>query len=258
MEAVYKVSGEHVETRPSAAGPWDATLQHGAAPAALIAWAAEALESDVPMRVSRLTIDLLRPVPVAPLELHSEIIRQGKKIQVTAVRLRCNGAEVARASILKVRLSSPALNENMCNVELDVSAPEEARARTGGRTIDSPFLRGVASCDAVRRYGPAQSSATWFRVDQPIVEGHAVSPLMRAAVAADFCNGVSSKLSAKEWSFINADLTLTVARPAIGDWILLDAETWLGNDGGGSAMARLGDAKGYFGRAVQSVLIERR
>ena len=73
--------------------------------------------------------------------------------------------------------------------------------------------------------GPA---AVWYRAERPIVDGAAISPLMRAAIAADFCNGTSSVLDFREWTFINGDLTLSLAREPVGDWILLDAETWAG------------------------------
>jgi hypothetical protein len=39
---------------------------------------------------------------------------------------------------------------------------------------------------------------------------------------------------------------------------LLDAESWIGPDGAGLATARLADQRGYFGRAVQSLVIEKR
>lgn len=65
-------------------------------------------------------------------------------------------------------------------------------------------------------------------------------------------------LDYREWTFINGDLTLSLAREPVGDWILLDAETWAGPDSIALAMARLGDCEGYFGRAIQSVLLERR
>jgi hypothetical protein len=48
------------------------------------------------------------------------------------------------------------------------------------------------------------------------------------------------------------------SREPAGDWILLDAESWIGPDGAGLAMARLADARGYFGRAIQSLVIEKR
>jgi hypothetical protein len=40
--------------------------------------------------------------------------------------------------------------------------------------------------------------------------------------------------------------------------VLLDAETWAAPHGGGIAFAKLADTKGYFGRAVQNILIEKR
>ena len=81
---------------------------------------------------------------------------------------------------------------------------------------------------------------------------------MRAVVAADFCNGTSAVLDFREWTFINADLTVSLARQPVGEWILLDAESLIGPDGAGLAMARLADSHGYFGRAVQSLVIEKR
>ena len=44
----------------------------------------------------------------------------------------------------------------------------------------------------------------------------------------------------------------------VGEWILLDAESWIGPDGAGLAMARLADQRGTFGHAVQSLVIEKR
>jgi hypothetical protein len=69
---------------------------------------------------------------------------------------------------------------------------------------------------------------------------------------------VSSVLDPKEWSFINGDVTLNLARLPVGEWILVNVETSLGRDGVGVASARLADATGYFGRAAQSLIVERR
>ena len=75
-------------------------------------------------------------------------------------------------------------------------------------------------------------------------------------MVADFCNGVSTVLDLRTWTFINGDLTISLARLPVGDWILLDAQTWLGDHGAGIAFAKLGDSRGYFGRAIQSLVIE--
>ena len=107
-------------------------------------------------------------------------------------------------------------------------------------------------------FGEPGPGAIWFRAHRPIVAGEPISPLMRAVMTGDFCNGVSSVLDFNAWTFINADLSISLARMPIGEWILLDAQTWLGENGAGIAFAKLGDERGYFGRAVQSLVIERR
>jgi hypothetical protein len=97
----------------------------------------------------------------------------------------------------------------------------------------------------------------WFRANQPVVDGALVSVAMRAAIAADFCNGVSSPLDMRQWSFVNGDTTLHLAREPIGEWILVNAVTILDDSGGGIASAALADRDGYFGRASRSLIIER-
>src|SRR5262245_38773316 len=103
MEPIFRVDGNGVVTSPDAAGPWDPRMQHGSAPAALVGWAAEAIPSPSPMRIARVSIDLMRPVPVAPLGIESEILRDGRKIQLCGVRLLADGVVVVSATVLKVK-----------------------------------------------------------------------------------------------------------------------------------------------------------
>jgi hypothetical protein len=200
----------------------------------------------------------MRPVPVAPLTLETEVLREGRKIQLVAARLLANGSEVARATALRIRREERALPSSAYCPPIDMRGPETGREPDTAGMAETPFLSGISmriSRGSFRLPGPA---AVWYRAERPIVDGAAISPLMRAAIAADFSNGTSSVLDFREWTFINGDLTLSLAREPVGEWILLDAETWAGPDSIGIAAARLGDRDGYFGRAVQSILFEKR
>ncbi len=106
MEAIFRVDGSNVVTSPFAAGPWDPSMQHGSPPAALVVWAAERIPTAVPMRVARVTVDLMRPVPVAPLTIESEVLREGRKIQLCAVRLLAGGVVVVGATVLKIKVQT--------------------------------------------------------------------------------------------------------------------------------------------------------
>jgi len=257
MQAIYRVEGSRVVTSPDAAGPWDPGMQHGSAPASLVVWAAEAIATPVPMRIARLTVDLMRPVPIAPLTLETEVLRQGRKIQLCAVRLSAGNTVVVAATVLKVKLQAQALPAEAVVPAVTLPGPEEARLEQPSFS-SSPFVEGISMRSALGRFGVPGPGAIWYRVDRPMVEGAAISQAMRAVVASDFCNGTSAVLDFRQWTFLNADLTVSLAREPVGEWILLDAESWIGPDGAGLAMARLADERGYFGRAVQSLVIEKR
>ena len=257
MDAIFRVDGNSVVTSPFAAGPWDPSMQHGSPPAALVVWAAERIPTAAPMRVARVTVDLMRPVPVAPLTIESDVVREGRKIQLCAVRLLAKGVTVVSATVLKIRVQADELPPEAVIEHVTLPGPAQSRVEHVDFS-SSPFVTGMSLRAARGRFGSPGPGAIWYRVDRPIVEGAAVSQAMRTMAAADFCNGTSPVLDFREWTFLNADLTVNFSREPAGDWILVDAETWIGPDGAGLAMARLADVGGYFGRAVQSLVIERR
>jgi hypothetical protein len=253
-DCVFRVEGDVAVTMPQAAGPWDATMQHGGAPAALVTWAAERMATPAPMRVARLTLNLLRPVPIAPLAIVSEVLRQGRKIQLCGVRLLADGKEVVRAEVLKIRDERQPLPDDVVAAPLDVPPPE-AYARFAPKVVH-PFTAGIEVRGSGRLL-ERDSGPSWFRIERPLIAGEPVSQAMRAVVVADYCN-TTAPLDFHDWLFLNADLTVSLAREPVGDFVLLNAETWIGPDGAGIAVGRLGDRQGYFGRAVQTLVVERR
>src|SRR6476661_6593760 len=86
-----------------ARGPWSADALHGGPVGALLAMAAEAELAGAGVAPVRLTVELLRPVPVAPLTLQAEVVRPGRKVRLVAVRLLDGDAPVASASVLAIR-----------------------------------------------------------------------------------------------------------------------------------------------------------
>src|ERR1700710_841705 len=166
MDAIFHIDGNRAETSPNAAGPWDANMQHGSAPAALVTWAAETIPTMTPMQIVRITIDLMRPVPVAPLTIKSEVLRQGRKIQLCAISLLANDVVVVRATVLKVRADSLPLPSKIADAAIDVPPPDQ------GTPMEPPFSRTPfvtgLSVSMVRggfsKMGPA---GIWDRLGRP-------------------------------------------------------------------------------------------
>lgn len=257
MDAIFRVEENRVLVSPNAAGPWDPRMQHGAAPSSLVVWAAERIATPSDMRIARVTVDLMRPVPLAPLTVETEVLREGRKIQLCAVRLRAEGVLVVAATVLKVRRLALPLPDDLPEEKVTLPGPDQA-PEDPAKFSNSPFVTGMSLRTARGKFGVPGPGAIWYRVDRPLVEGSHVSQAMRAVAAADFANGTSAALDFRHWTFLNADLTVSMAREPVGDWILLDGESWIGPDGAGLAMMRLADTRGYFGRAVQSLVIEKR
>src|SRR6185436_3410071 len=107
-DSVFVLDGELVVPTVLARGPWTPEAQHGGAPAALLARAVERFEGGDAMVVVRVTVELLRPVPIAPLRVMTRLSRPGKKVQIVEASLVVaeGGTEVARASGLRIRRGS--------------------------------------------------------------------------------------------------------------------------------------------------------
>ncbi|KQT31268.1 acyl-CoA thioesterase [Sphingomonas sp. Leaf412] len=259
-DAIYTPDGPAFRATPFAAGPWHPGLQHGGAPSALVAHAAEQVPTLAPMRIARVTVELLRPVPVDAIHAETEVLREGKKIQLVQVRLLHDGIEVVRAIVLRVRVADLPLPGGAAMPAVDSSPDDVAPDDTfRGPTPGVPNFGANFEIRRIRggfgQLGPGQA---WFRQHRATILDAPTSPVMRAMAVADFSNGIAPVLPFADWTFLNADLTVSLARPPEGEWIFTDAETWAGEDGQGLAMTRLADRRGYFARAVQSLLLERR
>jgi hypothetical protein len=208
------------------------------------------------MQLARLTIDLFRPIPVADLILKAVVVRRGRRIQVCQAQLFSGEVEVARASALHIRMADLDPSPLPDPDKLAAEEPEQLHPPRLS-LFPSPFLSGV-SMRTDRPEGRAGPRAIWFRLDRPLIEGFVVSPAVRAAMTADFCNGTGAVLDPEDWTFLNADLSLHLSRLPLGDWLRLDADCCVGPQGVGLAAAIMSDVHGPVGRVAQSLLLEPR
>ena len=242
-------------------GPWHPDHQHGGPPIALVARSIERAAAALGLtHVARLTANLLRPIPIAELEIAVQTEYAGRNVAHLAARLSAGGKELARFTAVAQReaqLEFPAdlpghpLPQAPRSVEESPPAPFLFASKTIGYhdLIEGRIAQGVAF------RGP---SAVWFRLRHPVLAGEEPSALERVAVAADSGNGISAILDFHRYIFVNSDLSINLLRQARGEWICIAARTLLGPDGGGLAEARIFDAQGMIGRSTQSLAIRRR
>ncbi|MBO0886329.1 MAG: thioesterase family protein [Acidimicrobiales bacterium] len=256
--ALYLPDGDRLVPTELTGGPWSPEAQHGGAVAALLARAVEAVPAPVAMQTLRLTVELLRPVPLRPLQTLTTVLRPGKRVQLVEASVMEGETEVARARALRIRSAPVPVPDQPELLDYGPEPAAGAPLSIEGHLEHASFLRAV-DFRFVRGSGDTVGPATaWARLRVPVVPGEEPSPLQRTAAVADFGNGISRVLDFSTHTFINPDLTVSLSRPPVGEWVGLDMVTRLSPDGYGQAESLVFDRLGPVGRAVQSLIIDRR
>jgi hypothetical protein len=251
--AFYSLDGDTLISSELTRGPWDPGAQHAGPPSALLARALERCEPREGMRIGRITVEILRSVPLAPLTTTARVVRPGRSVELLEATLTGPDGDVMRASAWRVSAGDVHAGSDGQRPP----GPEQGRDRdffptgqdAGYHTaMDYRFIRG-----GFLEPGPA---LVWMRQRVPLVEGEQPSPFERLMVVADVGNGVSAVLDWREYLFINTELTVHLLRPPEGEWIGVDAVTHL--DGVGLAETVLWDERSRLGRGAQTLLVRRR
>ena len=247
-----------------AVGPWDPGALHGGPPAALAAAELARAIADADLGAefapARLTVELLRPVPVTPLTVTTTMRRPGRRTCIADATIATeDGTVVLGATLQGIRRRPfdhdaapddpvPPGPETGQDMAPETLAGPTAFHRSG---VDHRMVRGTS----FEAPGPATD---WIRLRYPLVAGRDLTPLERVIAVSDFGNGISKVFDFESVIFVNPDLTVNLFRLPEGEWVCVDAVTRVGPDGVGVAESLLFDQRGPIGRATQSLLVEPR
>ncbi len=252
-EAFFEQDGDLLVPSELTRGPWDPGAQHAGPPSALVARAIERFEPRPGMRVGRITLEILRPVPLEPLSLGVELARPGRSVELLEATLSGPDGELIRARAWRLQASELRLDEHEPPPPGPETAAEGEFFATGEEVGYHTAMEYRFVTGGFVEQGPA---TVWMRPRVPLVAGEETSPLERVFIAADSGNGVSAALDWRSTIFINTDLTVHLLREPVGEWVCLDAVTHV--DGLGMADSALYDERGRVGRAVQTLLVRSR
>lgn len=258
-DAFYEPDDDGYVATELTRGPWDPGAQHAGPPSALLAREIELLPEAERFQVGRITFEILRPVPIAPMHLSSRILRPGRRVQLVEAELSDGEQVLMRATAWRLEINQIDLPPGAV-----VETPPPPGPEQGGSAEFFPTDQehGYHSAMEVRfisggfmELGPA---TVWLRMRQPLVAGEEPTPLQRTLVVADVGNGVSSTLDYRRFLFINVELSVHLERMPAGEWICVDAVTLPRPSGIGIAESVLCDREGRIGRAAQTLLISER
>ncbi|MDQ1697438.1 MAG: hypothetical protein QOJ03_2791 [Frankiaceae bacterium] len=239
-------------------GPWDPALQHAGPPSALLARAIENEPGPWPGIVTRLSVDILGPVPVAELSVRTTVLRSGRSVELVSAELDHEGRTAIRANGWRVRRADLALPPlpPAHDAPPDETVPDLPDAPSPlPEGWSGGYLNAMEWRHASGIWATPGAAAVWGRMRYPLVPEETPTGLQRLMAIADSGNGISFVLPLESWFFINTDLTVHLAAEPTGDWICLDARTRVDAAGFGLASSRLFDRTRLVGRGAQSLYI---
>ncbi len=229
-------------------GPWSREQQHGGPPSALLAGALEQTQAQDGMSMVRIALDFVTAVPVGEVELRTDVVRDGRNVQLLAGELLAGGQTCLRASAWRLRQRALGMEAPAPEPPPPLpDAPHESRiSRFGyGRATEWRFVEGEFDSP-----GPA---VAWCRFERPVVAGEEPTGLQRVLVPVDAASGISAAVDWDLYAFPNVDLTVHLHRAPATEWVCLDARTVLGPSSVGLAHTTLYDERGFIGVAAQTL-----
>lgn len=258
MTAIFIPEGHSFRATELAGGPWSPDMLQGSATTALMTREVERLAAASNFAVRRLTFDLWRPAGLRAFNVVSELLRDGRKAKTMQVRLMDGDTEIGRCTALLTAQGSesptdPFSKPIAVDAAPETGSPPPAFAQKWSRYFQNVSVRLIEG--ALEKPGPA---AAWMRLNAPLVQGEANTPLVQAVQAADFSSGVAQIVDMREWTFVNPEISLYFFRAPEDEWILIRSRTRVGANGAGLTMATLSDRHGPFAEVMQAMTFERR
>ena len=248
MKGFYRYEDGLYHPLQPATAPWTRRHQNGTSVGGLLTREIERTPSLAPLQLVRVTIELQRATPLAPSTVRSRIVREGKRQQLVEAELLVEGEPYASALGLRAR---PAAGPHESPRQHGLSAPDDAprepvtRVLGEGHPMQTRVVRGSR-----HEAGPG---AYWTFFNADLIEGEPASATVRSVMACDIASTISDVVG-PDWEAPNIDLSVYLARPPAGDWILTDAATEQYGEGFGLISSVLSDIDGPFGYAHQTLL----
>jgi hypothetical protein len=256
VPAFYEPAGEGFLATELTRGPWDPGAQHAGPPAALLGRALELLPDAQEFQICRITFEILRSIPIGPVEVEARIVRPGRRVQMLEAELRVDGEVLMMARAWRLRTAPVELPDEAVAIPPGPALPSEPGPHSFFPTGESEGYHTAMEVRFVHggftEIGPATA---WLRMRQPLVGDEPPSPLQRVLVAADVGNGISAAVDFGKFVFVNVDLTVQLERLPAGEWVCVDAVTLPRERGNATAESVLSDEAGRLGRALQTLLV---
>jgi hypothetical protein len=237
-----------------ARGPWDPRSMHGRVIAGLLGYVLENAFGAPDFIPARLTVDMYRLPRLEPVEVKTNLIREGGRLRVAEAEFFSGGVSMAKASCQFLRVTEAPAGEVWGLPNWQVPSPEEIEPP---QLPDNPIARIWAMRPIAGGFqDPGPVRQAWVSDIRDLVAGIPLTPFQRVALACDFASPFTHA-GDKGLGYINSDVTLYLHRAPIGPWIGFEKSDHQATLGVAVGQCRLYDVEGHIGIVACAALGQR-
>lgn len=240
------------DSGPLTAGPWGPEAQHAGPPSALLAHEFANHLFSREKRIASISIDILSPVPVAPLEVEVQLDRPGRSVEMLTGSVSAGGKTVMSSRAWRVQRAPDDIPYIVPPRSLPLPDGEPVVGMPGA--FEDGYLRAVEKRYVRGGMYAREPSSAWLRPLVPLIDGIETTAIELAMVTADSGSGVHVPLDPRQHPGINCTLHVALVRDPVGDRIGLESMTSVVPGGSGLTSTTLHDESGPVGTATQTLL----
>jgi Thioesterase-like superfamily len=244
--------GERFIPTLASRGPWNPKSLHGRVIVGLLGAMIEQRHGGPEFTPARLTVDMYRLPGLDPVAVTTRLARDGYRIKVAEAEFFSDGVSMARASCQLLRRTAAPEGTVWMPPNWTVPAPQtlaspdDRRADLDGMWTMRPIVGEMGTV------GPRR---IWMAEARDLVEGEALTPFVRAALAADFASPFANA-GDRGLRYINSDVTLYLHRAPMSEWIGLEVVNHQATDGVAIGECWVYDEAGTIGTATVAALAQ--
>ena len=256
-KAFFRVEDDHFYIgNDPARGPWSADACHAGPVTGAIARSFELCVPD--KQLMKLSVEILRPVPIAGFRVVTEVVKNGRMVTTANAKITDQDNKlVATASAMYMQQQQlgdvPSVEDQIPPVEESVAGDFPIKFTLHGLPSFSTGIEILYPQGEDSEPGP---TSLWMK-SLPIVEQEIPSPFQKLCPLADCGNGISRNGELNQISFINPDITIVMHRAPEGDWLGTRTRSHWQPTGMGLAEATLFDGQGAIASVMQTLLLKR-
>jgi len=238
-----------------ARGPWDPKSLHGRVVVGLLGREIERRADNPEFIPARLTVDMYRLPDLSPVEVTTNVVRDGGRIKVIDAEFFSKGVSMARATCQLLRRTENPDGTIWSPPTWDapppetIPDPEDRRGGMGGMWRTKAISGGFGQ--------PGGKREIWMSEVRELIGGEPWTPFARVAVAADFASPFANS-SDKGLGYINSDVTLYLHRLPATAWVGFQVVNHQATAGVAVGECFLYDEQGPIGSSSVCALAQRR